>query len=144
MKYQPIFFKVCELVPIHVYDKYGKNNAMRLIDDRVLMTLDQLRHYFGACIINNWHSGGQYYECGFRDTDCEHYSQTSQHSFGRAMDCKFCDVQAEEVRQVVIKKRQLFPWISFLEDEVDWFHFDVRNEYPIQLWSPSKNTIVQL
>lgn len=129
-------FTIEELVPMHVFHKYGGKLALRMIDERVLITLDQLRTYFGMCIINDWNWGGSYHESGYRDADCEHYSPTSMHSFGRAMDCKFSFATAEEVRESVIEKKILFPHITFIEDGVSWFHFDVRNGQRIQLWHP--------
>ncbi len=52
------------------------------------------------------------------------------------MDCKFSQVAADEVRKYVIEKKTLFRFITFIEDDVNWFHFDVRNAQRITLWSP--------
>lgn len=132
-------FTIEELVPEHVYDKYGLARAKLLLDNQLLITLDQLREYFGACTINDWLWGGKFQESGFRDADCKHYSPTSQHSFGRAADCKFEFATAEEVRETVLEKKILFPYITFIEDGVNWFHFDVRYGPRIQLWNPETN-----
>lgn len=136
--YIPKFFQIEELVPPDVFEEMG-DSAFRLLDERALLTLDQIRDAFGVCIVNDWASGGKYSESGLRTPDCETYSPTSQHTFGRAMDCKFRDCDAETVRESVIQNKFQFPWITFIEDEVGWFHFDVRNGERIQLWSPSKN-----
>ena len=137
--YIPKHFKPEELVPEAVFRDRG-DLSLELIDERVLLTLDQLRDAFGTCTINDWCWGGGYSESGLRTPECEVYSPTSQHTFGRAMDCKF-NKEAEEVRKRVIAHKEIFPYISFIEDEVTWFHFDVRNCERIQLWSPSNNTV---
>ncbi|WP_420588198.1 hypothetical protein [Bacterioplanoides sp.] len=133
--YQPRFFKAQELVPPSVYKKMG-DKSLSLIDDRVLMTLDQLRLKMGLCTINNWCFGGNFEQSGLRTDECKVFSPTSQHAFGRAMDCKFRDHTAEQVRQFVINNKEMFPYITFIESDVTWFHFDVRNGERITLWSP--------
>ena len=133
--YKPRFFKIQELVPPSVYKKMG-DKAISLIDERVLITLDQLRLKLGICTVNNWCFGGKFKQSGLRTDECKEFSPTSQHTFGRAMDCKFRDHTAEEVRQFVIENKELFPYITFIESDVTWFHFDVRNGEHITLWSP--------
>ena len=138
--YIPKYFKMQELVPTEVFAERG-DLSITLLDERALMTLDQLREHLGICVVNNWHIDGVYSESGLRTPDCEVYSPYSQHTFGRGMDCKFQNYTAEEVRTEVISNRLRYPWITFIEDEVSWFHFDVRNADRIQLWSPSKDTM---
>ncbi len=141
--YSPKHFKSQELVPPEIFHSRGQY-SLELIDERVLITLDRLRERFGVCIVNNWHLDGNYKYSGFRTPESECYSPTSQHSFGRAMDCKFKGISAAEIRAAVIRDRLEFPWITFIEDEVNWFHFDVRNTQPIKLWSPSTRVITQV
>ncbi len=133
--YRPRFFKIQELVPPSVYGDQG-SKALRLIDDRALMTLDQLRLKFGLCTVNDWCFGGQYEQSGLRTPEAPEYSPTSQHTFGRAMDCKFRDHSADEVREFIINNKSAFPFIVFMEIDISWFHFDVRNGERITLWSP--------
>lgn len=133
--YRPRFFKIQELVPPSIYDDQG-SKAFRLIDDRVLMTLDQLRIHFGPLTVNDWCFGGTYSQAGLRTDECPEYSPTSQHTFGRAMDCKFRDHTADEVREFIIHNKNAFPFIVFMETDISWFHFDVRNGERITLWSP--------
>lgn len=137
-------FEVTELVPKQFFELHGAERSIRAIDQRVLITLDQLREYFGPCTINDYQWGGVFNESGLRTPDCEHYSPTSQHTFGRAMDCKFKHFTAENVRDIVIRSKVLFPYITFIEDKVNWFHFDVRNEQRIQLWDPDTNEITMV
>ncbi len=133
--YKPRFFKVQELVPPSVYKKMGER-AISLIDERVLITLDQLRLKLGLCTVNDWCFGGKFEQSGLRTDECKEFSPTSQHAFGRAMDCKFRDHSAEEVRKFVINNRAKFPYITFIETDVSWFHFDVRKGERLTLWSP--------
>ena len=122
-------------MPPSIYGAMG-NSALRLIDDRALMTLDQLRMKFGLCTVNDWSFGGKFEQSGLRTDECEQFSPTSQHTFGRAMDCKFRDCTSDEVREFIIKNRSAFPFIVFMETDISWFHFDVRNGERITLWSP--------
>lgn len=141
--YIPRFFKPQELVPPDVYKQRG-DRSFELIDERALVTLDNLRLIFGVCTVNNWSWGGEYTQRGLRTPDSEHYSPTSQHTFGRAIDCHFKNHEAQQVREFIIKNREKFPHISFIEDNVTWLHFDVRNCPQITLWSPNtgQSTIV--
>ena len=136
--YKPRFFKAQELVPPSIYEKMGESSLV-LIDDRALQTLDQLRRTLGPCTVNDWCFGGKFKQSGLRTPESKHFSPTSQHTFGRAMDCKFRDHSAEEVRQFIIKditNRDSFPFITFIENDVDWLHFDVRNGDRLTVWSP--------
>lgn len=133
--YKPRFFKVQELVPPAIYEARGEQ-ALALLDDRVLLTLDQLRVQFGVCTVNDWLWGGQYSQRGLRTPEAVEYSPTSQHSFGRAMDCHFAKVEAAEVRQWLLSHGDQCVHITFLEDDISWLHFDVRNGDRLTLWSP--------
>ena len=133
--YLPRHFQAYELVPPGIFAS-RKDKSFELIDERVLITLDTLRETFGLCTINDWYWGGEFEQSGLRTADAPQFSPTSQHTFGRAMDCKFKEHPAAEIRDQVIQNRLLFPYITFMEDDVDWFHFDVRNEQRIVLWSP--------
>lgn len=134
--YTPKHFDVQELVPQSIYDLRGPQ-AIELIDERVLITLDKLREVFGVCTVNNWVFLGDFSQSGLRTSEAPEYSPTSQHTFGRAMDCKFRDNSAQEVRLRVTENKPMFPYITFIEDDVSWFHFDVRNCERITLWSPT-------
>lgn len=133
--YVPRFFKPHELVPPDVYKSRGRR-SLELVDERVLVTLDNLRARFGPIVINDWYWKGKFRESGLRTPGCSYYSPTSQHTFGRAMDCHFHKVTSEAVRQYVLAHRNAFPHISFMETDISWFHFDVRNCRRIMLWSP--------
>ncbi len=136
--YQPKHFTVQELVPQSIYEQ-RKEKAIELIDERVLVTLDQLRETFGPCTVNDWCFGGDYSQSGLRTPEAKEYSPTSQHTFGRAMDCKFKEYEAQEVRRHIVENRIIFPYITFMEEGISWLHFDVRNCQRIVLWNPNNN-----
>ena len=130
-------FKIQELVPPKVY-KTCKNKAWRLLDDRVLITLDRLRERYGPITVNNWHSGKDREWSGLRTPDSPYYSANSQHTFGRAADCLFSRTDAESVRQDILAAPvdKDFELIGSLELGVSWLHFDVRNCKRIKTYYP--------
>ncbi len=135
--YIPKHFDVREFVPPSVYDARG-NKAWELIDERILITADQLREAFGPTIINTWHSvklKSAYKErkwSGLRTID--YYgtftafdNNFSQHKYGRAIDCLFLKYDANTVRQVIIEESHEFPYINAMELDTSWLHVDCRN-----------------
>jgi hypothetical protein len=102
------------------------------IDDRLLRFDDFLREQFGPITINNWYWDGDREWSGYRPPDSPYFSQYSQHSFGRASDKIFQNVEAEEVR--VWLKQNVDIWQQktgvksiTLENKVSWVHSDTRN-----------------
>lgn len=110
-----------------------------LFDINALRTIDRLRSHFGPLTINDWMWGGDFQESGFREWDTETGATLSQHKFGRAFDCKFKNVTAEEVRedmrkhnmfqapQAIMKARpSRYAHIRRIESfkRMSWFHFD--------------------
>ena len=129
--YKCKYFKAHELVPPAIYDKFGERSFM-FLDDRLLKLCDALREEFGSATINNYKWGGDRVASGLRSPDSPHYSPTSQHSFGRAVDILFKEFDSEHVRNS-IKKHSNF-WCDdmgvdsiTLEDGVSWLHIDIRN-----------------
>lgn len=121
-------FAIQELVPPHIYRKRGEK-AWQLLDDRLLLTLERLRTKYGPMTINTWANGGDRQWSGLRTPGSPYYSETSQHSFGRAADCLFRDHSAEDVRQDILESpnSEMFRLINSLELGVSWLHIDVRN-----------------
>jgi len=117
-------FAISELVPSQVYKERG-DKAWELLDERLLITLDQLRDKYGPITVNNYGSGREW--SGLRTKDSPYYSPYSQHTFGRAADCLFSHAAVDEVRLDIQRYPQEFPFINSLELNVSWLHFDVRN-----------------
>ena len=127
--YKPVHFTPSEFVPRDIYIERGIK-SLQLIDDRILRIADWLRDRYGGTTINNWQWGGDREWSGLRTPDSPYYSRTSQHTFGRAIDCIFNDYTAEEVRQD-LKASMMLDDLNIdsvtLEDGVGWLHADVRN-----------------
>jgi len=127
--YKCQFFDIKELVSSRVFDDRGQK-AWALLDERALKTLDKLREVFGPVTINDWSWGGSNEFRGYREPDCRIGAKYSQHRFGRAFDCIFRDISADEVREYILQNPGEFPYITSIEMNVSWLHFDVRNYGP--------------
>jgi len=119
-------FDIEELVPPHVYDERGYK-AWELLDERLLITIDQLRDSLGAATINNYRWGGDRKWSGLRTPESKVYRPYSQHTFGRAVDMLFSKVTAEEARRHILTNKNRYPYIFALELGVSWLHIDCRN-----------------
>lgn len=140
-------FKLQELIPEGLFNQINEQ-GWELLDDRALMTLDALREKFGSMTINNYAWGGNRNWSGLRtegfykSTDA-YLSSRSQHKYGRAFDVIFKDHTSKSVRDYIVKNPEEFPYITFLEIDIDWFHFDVRNTTGLKLWSPSRGFVTK-
>lgn len=86
MIYKCKYFKLQELVPPDVYQKYG-DFAWRFFDVNLLKDIDTIRDKHGAITINNWSFGGNLRNCGFRSNLYENSKlYCSAHLFGKAFD----------------------------------------------------------
>ena len=143
------YFKIQELVSRDTYNARGEK-AWQLFDYRALVTLEWLRKNLGSCTVNNWLWGGDFSESGLRTY--EFYMQQgfnraqayekiskshSQHKYGRAFDCKFSNISAEDARQWIKDNwhKSGFDWAITLEEGVSWLHFDVRNQKENKVYS---------
>jgi len=135
--YKCKYFIIQELVPPQVYKDRG-DKAWELLDERMLQTIDAIRDHFGvSCTINNWKWGGNRQWSGLRTVESPYYSPYSQHSFGRAFDILVGNLDAEEVREEIIKfRKEKFPFISGMELCVSWLHVDCRNHAPLKVFHP--------
>jgi|GEM_PF-477956 len=143
-------FKPQEIFPPHIIKQHLREGdwidpqIWRLMDSRVLWTAEQLRKLFGPMIVNDYMWGGVFDDRGYRDPmtliDHAYYKEsgeiraswssfTSQHCSGRALDSSFKNILAVDVRSYIIsnQNKEEFKYITAIEKEVSWFHFDVRN-----------------
>ena len=86
--------------------------------------------------INNWLWNGNRNQSGLRSDDSKYYSPTSQHSFGRAIDCVFSIYSVDEVREYLIQNQDEFPEMKGIENKVSWLHVDVRNRTELLAFNP--------
>lgn len=134
--YVPKHFKIYELLPRDFYEsnKHRGNSLFYIFDDRLLLTLDELRTIFGKMYINTWAFGekivkkyGYREYSGWRPFDSKIGAKLSQHKFGRAGDILFEEHKAENVRKWIINNYFKFNYITGMETGVPWLHIDVRN-----------------
>ena len=128
MIYKCRYFKIYELVSRRFYQQYGQR-AWQFLQIKPLITADRLRERYGKTKINDYRWNGKRQWAGLRTPESPFYSDTSQHSFGNGFDPIFKHVTAEEVREDIVKKPNLkaFEYITAIELDVSWFHFDCRN-----------------
>jgi hypothetical protein len=131
------FFMEQEFIPKDTWNyfqqKYGDGKlAMRYIDVKIPIFMDWLRETIGKPItINNWHlnipsAQGQTYDgrCLRLPNDIS-YKQYSEHSYGRAVDFTVQNIEAEEIRQLLINKysEDFFTLgATTLEKNTSWVH----------------------
>ena len=123
------FFKIQELVDKATYDKFG-DKAWMFFRPEALEALDDLRSFFGVPItVNNWHEGGSFQYRGFRPRSCTVGAEYSQHRLGNAFDCDIAGITADEARKRILDKQDdlKLMYITRLEDDVNWLHFDLAN-----------------
>ncbi|MEY8247318.1 MAG: D-Ala-D-Ala carboxypeptidase family metallohydrolase [Bermanella sp.] len=130
--YECAYFDIKELVSKKVFVDRGQR-AWGLLDERALITLDALRKRFGPITVNDWAWGGVNQYRGLREPGCQIGATYSQHRFGRAFDCIFKNTSAQAVREYIMADPDEFPYISALELNTSWLHFDVRNTGPALL-----------
>jgi hypothetical protein len=140
----PKMFHPAEFFPKSSAIHFHNPQIWRLMDDRILWTAVELRKRFGVMHINSWLWGGSSQYRSFRPIlellDKKRYcllndskaligTFTSQHCFGRAIDASFRDYTAEEIREDVKKhpKEKVYQFITCIENNVSWFHFDCRS-----------------
>jgi hypothetical protein len=125
--FMPKHFMPQELLPQSWIDAHG-DNAMLVMDDRILKTLDNLSMFFKLpIIVNDYCRGGILSYRGYRPTSYTACSDSSQHRFGRAVDFDVKGKSAEQVRQIILKNRYKFPFITRMESDVSWVHIDCAN-----------------
>lgn len=142
--YKCRYFKIHELVPQELFEKHGEK-CWSLMDDRALKTLDALRERFGSLTVNSYKWGGNrkwsgLRTAGFYKSQSAYDKSRSQHKYGRAIDFISKRHTAKEMRDYVLDNLEEFPHIKFLECEISWFHFDVRN-CDFTMWSPKRGVV---
>jgi|SaaInlLV_10m_DNA_3_1039740.scaffolds.fasta_scaffold07809_2 hypothetical protein len=122
-------FKIFELVPVHLYQIVHEDSLWDMMDDKLIESIDLLKEKFpnGTMVINNYQWGGERGWSGLRTKDSKYYSEGSQHSIGKAVDCIFSEYTTEEIRNYILYHQDEFPYIGGIEIGVSWLHLDVRD-----------------
>ena len=134
MIYKPKHFVIQELVSIETLEQYGEPKCWLLFDERILKAADLIRDEFGPMTVNNWHIGGDRTQSGYREKWMKHYSPTSQHSFGRALDMIPTRSGVDAIRRAIRTNREMYGMITGLELNVPWLHIDCRNNTNLQMF----------
>jgi hypothetical protein len=126
--YQCAKFRIEELVPPDVFQRFGQG-AWMLLQPNALIMLDAIRHFYNVSVtVNDWLWGGRFSLRGFRPPTVTIGAAFSQHRFGGAFDLDVEGVPAGQVRQDILTHKDThFHLINCLEADVNWVHFDVRN-----------------
>jgi len=136
--YKPVHFKTEEFVPESIFAARGEK-SLELMDARILYTADCLREFLGVpLIINTWLWNGSTQYRGFRPQGIGVGSALSQHKYGRALDFVSKKMTAEQMRLKILECSKLFPYITFMENKVNWVHVDNRSSQHegIHLFNP--------
>jgi hypothetical protein len=135
-----------ELVSREVFQELGERCSI-LFDRRIIDVLQELRDIFEELypnntyiVVNNWNSGGQRQQSGYRHRDTSVGAEYSQHRFGRAVDVQVFvknskgtrQLTSKEVNDVIFKnkKRLMDKGLTTVENFAftnGWNHLDCRH-----------------
>lgn len=124
------YFETKELVDQEVYSLLGEN-AIKLIDSRLIETIDAIREILGVSLIcNNWQWGGSRSQCGFRSNNCSIGAPKSYHKQGLAVDLISTKMSAKDMREKLEQNQHLLPYPIRIEKwddlgEISWLHVDL-------------------
>lgn len=124
-------FDLQEFIPRLIWNGY-KEKSIWFINPKIVALAEFVRKYFDApVIINNWHTGGQFNERGYRVPMSNVGAKFSQHKLGNAIDINVKGLAAGEVSKRIIKDYALFKvhgltTIENPEATPTWTHLDVR------------------
>lgn len=134
-----LYFKLEELVSKEVFESLGAK-AWLLFNNQALLALEELREFFKVPFtINNWASGGQFQNRGYRTPQkaTELGSPRSSHAFTmengvwipkcNAFDIDIKGYTADRARRIIMahKDDPLLKRIMRVEGRVNWLHFDL-------------------
>lgn len=124
-------FDIREFVSKATFDRNG-SDSVKFIDPALIKLAEFLRSYFGAAVtINNWHTGGNFQNRGFRDFDSKVGGQTSMHRQGKAFDCNIKGYTIQQLHKAIMSDQAAFfnaglRRIESLEDAPTWLHCDIK------------------
>lgn len=130
MSYIPKYFKAYELVPRDVYNVTHTNDIFDLFDENALKVIDLIREWSGVpLVINNWYSGGNRENSGYRKPDSKVGAQKSSHKLGKAFDIISSKKTTKELWAIINKNADKLPCKIRIEKtsngrEITWLHID--------------------
>ena len=129
MTYTCDHFEIHELVAPETLAQHHEEECWAMFDPDVLKAADWLRERYGPATINNWKWGGEFSQSGLRTPDSKYYSPTSQHSKGCALDMKFKNKTAQQIRDDLAEYQyggNQIPYFTRVENQVSWLHIDTK------------------
>ena len=129
------FFDLNEVFCPEVCKKYG-DFAWNFMDSKLLIVMEALRMRLNKSIyVNDYAVHGKLTQRGFRCVQCQLQKDvfqkgdlfTDPHALGKAWDFSVEGLVASEVREYIIKNKNLWPYPIRLEDNVSWCHLDTLN-----------------
>lgn len=124
-------FSVEEFVPEVIFKAYGLNSKW-FIDQRLVILAEYIRGYFDEAVtINNWNTGGDFQNRGYRTPGSPVGAKLSQHRYGRAMDINVHGYSSDEVNKAIIDNFEKFKanGLTTIENVTatpTWTHVDIR------------------
>ncbi len=138
MKVSP-HFTLQEFVPREVFERMGAD-ALSLIDPKLIELAEFVRVFFGKpMIINNWASGGQYNESGYREASSTTGAAKSQHKLGKAIDIKIPGLKPKFIYEQILANEAQFmahglTTMENIEFTTTWNHLDIRVTGKAKIW----------
>ena len=126
------YFTIQELVSPEIYELL-ENDAWKLLDQKLIETIDFIRESLGIPLIcNNWHWGGSRKNCGMRSKTCTTGAKKSLHKSGQAVDLISTKMSAKEIRNKLEQIQDELPYPIRVEKwddngELSWVHIDTGN-----------------
>jgi hypothetical protein len=129
------YFDRDEIFCPEVYHKYGEF-AWNFLDVRLSITLEAIRMRLNKAIyVNDYSVHGKFTQRGFRCVQCQLMTDvyksgelfTDPHALGKAIDFDVQGMVASEVREYLLKNKNLWPYPFRLENSVSWCHLDLYN-----------------
>jgi hypothetical protein len=123
-------FTLAEFIPPDILEM-SPAAGIWFLDPRIITLAQFIRDRFKLpVIINDYISGGNYSNSGYRDPLSEVGAMFSQHKFGRAIDVKIQGLFPRELRDDIRKNWPLYKakGLTTIEDNTPtWTHLDCRN-----------------
>jgi hypothetical protein len=149
MKLHPNF-SLHEFIPQELYSRVEKQEltefvAVGLINPLVYQFIFEFRELIGKSIrVNDWMYGGEFNNRGYRLPSWGGDKNLSQHKNGNAIDFDTPNAYTpQELRKIIVDNQDKWPFLSFIEVDINWVHVDFRytQHKGIIFWSPDRGTV---
>lgn len=148
--YKPKSFVLSELMPPQEMARFGESLCWSFLNPALLVTLQTIRNRHGRLRPNTsalgMHQRGFRGEAFVNQTSGSNTSSKrlnfirsgSAHKRGDAVDFDPLDTTIAAIHKDFRDNPDKYPFLSFVEVDVNWVHIDVRNAPDITFWSPKR------